>query len=151
MSGHGCCFYAGEDDGYGPPALLSCLAADNDARWSPGARGRSGQDQCWGTRWGNHHRRTHFVGIFPQSEAEAASTSLLVAAFNGRDDKVRDLLSRSGTNPNVSYSNGNTPLIIAVQENHTRVVYQLLARPDILVNLRGLDGFTALIRACQER
>ena len=50
-----------------------------------------------------------------QSAEEAASTSLLVAAFNGREDRVRDLLSIPQTNPNVSYSNGNTPLIIAVQ------------------------------------
>ena len=46
---------------------------------------------------------------------------------------------------------GNTPLIIAVQENHTRIVQLLLSRPDIRVNMRGLDGYTALIRACFER
>ena len=45
--------------------------------------------------------------LFPQSEAEAASTALLVAAFNGREDRVEELLSRRETNPNVSYSNGN--------------------------------------------
>ena len=46
---------------------------------------------------------------------------------------------------------GNTPLIIAVQENHTRIVQLLLSRPDIRVNMRGLDGYTALIRACFDR
>ena len=96
---------------------------------------------------------TSFLPLTPiqQTEAEAASTALLVAAFSGREDKLRDLLEREGTNPNASYSNGNTPLIIAVQENHTAIVHLLLKRPDILVNMRGLDGYTALIRAASER
>ena len=58
-------------------------------------------------------------------------------------------------------------MIIAVQENHTRIVHMLLSRFDIKVdgkcfeslrtifvfkvNMRGLDGYTALIRACYER
>ena len=42
-------------------------------------------------------------------------------------------------------------MIIAVQENHTRIVHMLLSRYDIKVNMRGLDGYTALIRACYER
>lgn len=162
LSGQSSCFYSTDDEDSHPPALLSCLAAESDDRWSPtrvravhasleGQAHWIPERRIRGARWGFQHRATNFVGIFPQSESEAASTSLLVAAFNGREDKVRDLLSRTGTNPNISYSNGNTPLIIAVQENHTRVVYQLLNRPDILVNLRGLDGYTALIRACYER
>ena len=162
LTGQSSCFYSGDEDDSHPPALVSCLAADTEDRWSP-TRVRSVHSSLdasvpWiperrtrGSRWGLQHRATSFVGIFPQSESEAASTSLLVAAFNGREDKVRDLLAKPGTNPNISYSNGNTPLIIAVQENHTKVIYQLLNRKDILVNLRGLDGYTALIRACYER
>ena len=66
-------------------------------------------------------------GVFPYSEVESfrylliynllrylhiylqtdsASTALLVASFNGREDRVRELLGRRGTNPNVCYSNG---------------------------------------------
>ena len=40
------------------------------------------------------------------SETDAANTALLVAAFNGREDRVRDLLRREDINPNISYSNG---------------------------------------------
>ena len=38
-----------------------------------------------------------------------------------------------------------------MQENHGSIVRLLLARPDIRVNMRGMDGHTALIRACFER
>lgn len=166
-----CLFVTGghEDDPSLPPALLSCLAAeagDEDRRhggYYTGTRTRGMQPPLFrpflqplergvGGRWGIHHQlQAGFGSMFPQSESEAVSTSLLVAAFNGREDKIQQALSNPVTNPNVSYSNGNTPLIIAVQENHTRVVHMLLARPDIMVNLRGLDGYTALIRACYER
>jgi ankyrin repeat protein len=47
--------------------------------------------------------------------------------------QVSFLLALPETNPNISYSNGNTPLIIAVQENHTDIVLMLLSRPDIKV------------------
>ena len=97
-------------------------------------------------------RSTSFLPLsLHQTEIDSASTALLVAAFSGREDKVQDLLERKETNPNVSYSNGNTPLIIAVQESHTSIVHLLLKRSDILVNMRGLDGYTALIRAAYER
>ena len=46
----------------------------------------------------------------------AMGTSLNIFSF-----KAAMFLSRPGTNPNVSYSNGNTPLIMAIQENHTAI------------------------------
>ena len=139
----GCCLTGGEDDPSRPPALFSCLAAPE----SPTAPSR------WRSGGVRQQRSTSFLplSLFQQTESEAAGTALLVAAFSGREDKLRDILEREETNPNVSYSNGNTPLIIAVQENHTAIVHLLLQRPDILVNMRGLDGYTALIRAAAER
>ena len=95
-------------------------------------------------------RTTSFLPLL-QPEHDSASTALLVAAFSGRTERVEELLAREDTNPNVFYSNGNTPLILAVQENHTAIVHLLLRRPDILVNMRGLDGYSALIRAASER
>ena len=69
-------------------------------------------------------RTTSFVGhsLFPQTEAEAASTALLVAAFNGKEDRVKELLSREDTNPNVSYSNGKMfcviKLALSIRDTH---------------------------------
>ena len=94
-----------EDDPSRPPALLSCLASADSPTQSHAPRGRRGV-----TRLVFQHRTTSFVGgvsLFPQSEVDAASTALLVAAFNGREDRVRELLLREETNPNISYSNGN--------------------------------------------
>ena len=44
--------------------------------------------------------------LFPDSDSDSTRTSLLVAAFNGKEDKVRELLLRDDVNPNISYSNG---------------------------------------------
>ena len=96
------------------PALLSCLARpESPERPRPlvtscGQRsGRPGPGLSL-SRLVFQSRTTSFVGhsLFPQTEAEAASTALLVAAFNGKEDRVKELLSREDTNPNVSYSNG---------------------------------------------
>ena len=92
-----------EDDPSHPPALLSCLASADSPTQSHATRSRRGV-----TRLVFQTRTTSFVGLslFPQSEVDAASTALLVAAFNGREDRVRELLFREETNPNISYSNG---------------------------------------------
>ena len=101
------------------PALLCCLAQPDPAP----------QPRPLVTRLAFHHRTSSTVsgGGFPYSEVgsskylliynlkrylliylqtDSASTALLVASFNGREDRVRELLARRGTNPNVCYSNG---------------------------------------------
>ncbi len=84
--------------------------------------------------------------------------------------KARELLALPWTNINAQYANGNTPLILAVQGasqlfcnlvtqplimtqhifllagNNDQLVSMLLDHPQLSVNLRGLDGYTALIR-----
>eukprot|EP00095_Tigriopus_kingsejongensis_P005436 maker-scaffold224_size251237-snap-gene-0.17 protein:Tk05436 transcript:maker-scaffold224_size251237-snap-gene-0.17-mRNA-1 annotation:"ankyrin repeat-containing protein" len=79
------------------------------------------------------------------------SMGLLAAIFTGRENKAQELLMLPWTNINAQYTNGNTPLILAVQGNNEIIVRLLLNHPDLKVNLRGLDGYTALIRACQDR
>ncbi|XP_023345062.1 inversin [Eurytemora carolleeae] len=147
LSGQQSCFFPDDDETKAPP-LFSCLTwereevrAEQHGYLLPHFRGGGGASWTLPSR----------CHAFAQTEEEADSGALLVAAFNGRIDKVIHLLSKPGTNPNVSYSNGNTPLIMAVQENHTHIVKLLLERPDIKVNQRGQDGHTALIRACYER
>ena len=43
------------------------------------------------------------------------SMGLLAAIFTGREVKARELLALPWTNINAQYTNGNTPLILAVQ------------------------------------
>jgi len=152
MGGLGSCFFPKEDDPSHAPALLSCLSSTGSpsSHSHPHTIGTISQTNSRGPI---RRRTASFVWpeLFPDSDSDSSRTSLLVAAFNGKEDKVRELLLRDDVNPNISYSNGNTPLIIAVQENHTNIVHMLLQRPDIKVNMRGLDGYTALIRACFER
>jgi len=78
------------------------------------------------------------------------SMGLLAAVFTGRETKARELLTLPWTNINAQYTNGNTPLILAVQGPNVSLVRLLLDHPRINVNLRGLDGYTALIRAAGE-
>ena len=121
------CLYPNEDDPSHPPALLSCLSPPPDTSPDHGhhslrplthdLRPRPLIASC--SRRPGRSRlvfqhstvTTSFLGSSPGlyslvSESEAANTALLVAAFNGRDDRVRELLRRDDTNPNVSYSNG---------------------------------------------
>jgi len=79
------------------------------------------------------------------------SMGLLAAIFTGREVKARELMALPWTNINAQYANGNTPLILAVQGNNDRLVSLLLDHPQLSVNLRGLDGYTALIRAAGDR
>jgi len=147
----GICFSSSDEDHVKPPPLFACLSWEREiedrrptrqyAPLLPHYRGGGGAN------WAAPAR----CRSFEQTEEEADSSSLLVAAFNGRIDKAIILLSKPGTNPNVSYSNGNTPLIMAIQENHTNIVKLLLERPDIKVNQRGVDGCSPLVKACYER
>ena len=43
------------------------------------------------------------------------------------------------------------PFPFCLLGNHELLVRLLLEHPYINVNMRGMDGYTALIRACQER
>lgn len=79
------------------------------------------------------------------------SMGLLAAIFTGREVKARELLALPWTNINAQYANGNTPLILAVQGNNDQLVSLLVQHPQVNVNLRGLDGYTALIRAAGDR
>lgn len=79
------------------------------------------------------------------------SMGLLAAIFTGREVKARELMALPWTNINAQYANGNTPLILAVQGNNDMLVSLLLDHPSLSVNLRGLDGYTALIRAAGDR
>jgi len=79
------------------------------------------------------------------------SMGLLAAIFTGREVKARELMALPWTNINAQYANGNTPLILAVQGNNDKLVSLLVEHPQLSVNLRGLDGYTALIRAAGDR
>ena len=106
LPGPSSCLFPPDSEAEPAPALLSCLAgAESPVR---GVTSRSERPGLGLSRLVFHTRTTSFVGhsLFPQTEAEAASTALLVAAFNGKEDRVKELLSRADTNPNVSYSNG---------------------------------------------
>ena len=104
------------------PALLSCLARPESPVQRPrplvvtscGQRSERPGAGLSLSRLVFQSRTTSFVGhsLFPQTEAEAASTALLVAAFNGKEDRVKELLSREDTNPNVSYSNGKLSFVL---------------------------------------
>ena len=123
LPGPGSCLFPtnSEADPSPAPALFSCLARAE----SPGplvvtssvtSGGQRSERPGVGlslSRLVFQSRSTSFVGhsLFPQTEAEAASTALLVAAFNGKEDRVKELLSREDTNPNVSYSNGKLSFV----------------------------------------
>jgi ankyrin repeat protein len=77
----------------------------------------------------------------------SCETPLVIACDQGYADVVRELLA-SGADVNAHTAFG-TPLIIAiaarrVHDNAEAVVAALLERPDVLVNARGAEGFTAL-------
>ena len=119
--GRSCLFPSDSEADPSPaPALLSCLARAESPGPAPLVVTQCAQrSQRPGaglslSRLVFQSRTTSFVGhsLFPQTEAEAASTALLVAAFNGKEDRVKELLSREDTNPNVSYSNGKISLVL---------------------------------------
>ena len=120
--GRGSCLFPSdsEADPSPAPALLSCLARAESPAPAPlvvtscAQRSERPGAGLSLSRLVFQSRTTSFVGhsLFPQTEAEAASTALLVAAFNGKEDRVKELLSREDTNPNVSYSNGKVLLVI---------------------------------------
>ena len=80
----------------------------------------------------------------------AANDRLPVAAYIGDSEEVERLLECKGINVNRPYSNGGaTPLYIAAQQGHERVVEVILKHEDIQVNDRNKLGGTPLYIAAQ--
>jgi ankyrin repeat protein len=75
--------------------------------------------------------------------------SLIVNAWGGNLIEVRDLLQR-GANVNAKDGNGNTALIAACEKN-ADVALEILKRDNVDVNVKNIDGVTALHRACGHR
>ena len=77
-------------------------------------------------------------------------TLLCCAAYDGRAEIVRELLSMPGIDVNLAQPPAATPLFLAAQEGHAEVVKLLLAAPGINVNLATLEWVTPLYIAIQE-
>ena len=82
------------------------------------------------------------MGLMQFAHAQTARDSLLWAASNGKEAKVSRLMNR-GIDPNIYTYEGISPLIFAVQGEHTDIVEILLkngANPDHIPR----DGYAAL-------
>ena len=74
-----------------------------------------------------------------------AITPLLEAVLSGKLESTRAALAADPTQLNIPYAeNGNTPLHVAVWNEHKDIVELLLAQPAIDTQLKNKNGKTAL-------
>jgi ankyrin repeat protein len=76
------------------------------------------------------------------NETPNSPTALQAASYKGFKDCVKLLLDY-GANPNIVDANGTSPLIYAVQFNHTEIV-GLLLKKGASVTYKDPNGFTAI-------
>lgn len=76
------------------------------------------------------------------------SSALYIAAFNGNEEEVEDLLKNEGINVNeVVIPYGYTPLLVAAKGGYEKVVELLLTKKNININQCRNDGSTPLLLA----
>ena len=73
--------------------------------------------------------------------------ALFSAAYNGRTEAVKALISQPNIDVNAQNEDGITALILAAFHGHTEVVKALISQPNIDVNAQDKDGDTALMLA----
>lgn len=73
-------------------------------------------------------------------------SKLFIAVVDNDLDTV-DMLLNKNVDVNIPDTKGNTPLMLAIMLGHENVFERLLAHPDIDVNVRSDDGFTAFLHA----
>ncbi|KAG9402657.1 hypothetical protein AC1031_007265 [Aphanomyces cochlioides] len=79
-------------------------------------------------------------------------TAMVMACATGAVDVVQLLITEC-PQLNVNYQTpecGNTALLIAVRENHPKIVESLLEHPEIDISLENKEGLTAMDLAIQK-
>eukprot|EP01083_Nonionella_stella_P119800 358414_1 len=98
----------------------------------------------------SNRMNTHGIkhGILDMNQCDSKGfTALFVAAQNGHT-KIVTLLLHRGANVNQCDQRGHVPLWISSVRGHVSVVRVLLSHPSIDIDHQGMEGGTALLRAC---
>jgi hypothetical protein len=79
-------------------------------------------------------------------------TPMMGATYSNKNETVVNLLLQHGGEDSINIEEelkGNTPLMLAIIENHTQTIFALLANKNINLNISNRLGETALVLASQ--